>query len=1217
MNKKTYWKDVRQSFSNSKGRVVSIASLMALGSFALVGLKVTSPNMQVTGEHFLAQNQAADLTVIGDYGLASADQLLLQQVSNQATVEYGYLKDVEIKNTTDAVRIFSKPESISQYAVVEGTLPMKRGEIALTAAYQNRYTIGDTFEVTEKENANGELVLKEHQYTIVGFVNSSEILSRVNLGQSTAGSGELKGYAVVTEDTFDSQVYMIARLRYHDLASLNPFKKDYLDRVYQEKTELQQLFLDEPARRVQEIKETAQSKIDDGQQKIEDAIRELADAQAKLFDGQSQIDEGEAKLSDAKTEVAEGQERLSDASQQLTTGKQQLDENRQRLNQAQGQLADGSHELAANKQLLDSALSQLQVGNQQLQDAKKQLDAGQAELNSKAQQLADGRQQLQTKYQEYTAGKSQLQEKTAELVVKTEQLNQLSDELRAKRTQLEQAEAQLEQVKDQLDAATLQAKQQELANSRQQLEQAEAQLAQGREQLKAGQAQIDEKQSQLDAAQAQLAAAEQQLALASNQLTQGEHQLQQKQAEYQAGLTTYQAKVDEYDQGFAKYLAANRLLTDKQAEYQDGVQKLQEATDTYAEKFAEYQAGIAKIDEAQATIRTKEQELADAKVTLREKQQEYDDAKAKADPEIADKKKELQEAQEKVNELAKPTYNIYTRREIPGSEGYVSYENNASIISNVGNIFPVALYFIASLVTFVTMARFVDEERIKAGTFKALGYDDKQILRKFTIYGLVTSMVGTTVGVIAGHLLLPSIVYSTYGDKLVLAPLEYHFYPGMTLLAVAIGLLSAVLPAFLAARKELSEKPAQLLLPKPPAAGSKILLERLTPLWNKMSFTQKVTARNIFRYKQRMLMTIFGVCGSISLLFAGLGIRDSIADLNNRQFVDIIKYDIIVANHEHTSNSEQQAIEDLLASSPIKDSMALHYETVTKVAGAKNDEQSITTLVFDKASINELRDYMELKNRQTGEELSLTQNGVIISEKMANLANVKVGDTLTVYDSNRQEIQLPITGITEMYMSHFVIMNEETYEQSFGKVATSNAHMVLLNDQSNANTEKMAAQFMELAGVKGVVQNTTLKTQVETIVNSLNRVMGVMIGASVMLAIVVLYNLTNINVSERIRELSTIKVLGFYNKEVTLYIYRETIYLSLIGILVGFALGLGLHAYMVAIIPPDMVMFNPAVGWIIYAVPSVVVVAILGALGFIVNHWLKRVDMLEALKSVE
>ena len=568
MNRKTYWKDVRKSFSSSKGRVISIASLMALGSFALVGLKVTTPDMQHTATNYFTKHHTADLTLTGSYGLNQSDQDLLNQVSSEANIEYGYFKDVVLKNSFDAFRLYSKPKDISTYEVVKGKLPNKQGEIALSSVYQDKYKIGDKIDFSEKKADNGKDVLKEHSFTITGFVQSSEILSSVDLGPSTAGSGELKGYAVVPESSFDSDVYMIARLAYKDVSTANPYTQDYADKISKHKDELKKLVKDQPAKRLEELKASPQAEI-----------------------------------------------------------------------------------------------------NQQTS----QLQTAETELNKKVEQ-----------------SKASGQDKNP---------------------------------------------------------------------------------------------------LVQEQLTQ---------------------------------------------------------------------------------------------------------------------------AQEKVNSIAEPSSDFYTRSEAPWSQGYVSYETNASAFRNLSNIFPVILYFIAALVTFVTMGRFVEEERIKAGTFKALGYQNKDIIRKFLIYGFLTSMIGTTIGVATGHILLPSIIYSGFKKSILIAPIELHFYPFKTVLAIILALLSAVLPAFVVAKRELGEKPAQLLLPKPPTSGSKILLERISPLWKRMSFTQKVTARNIFRYKQRMFMTIFGVCGSIALLFAGLGIRSSIGDLNTRQFPNIIRYDMIVANKNNLNEQEKENLQQLI-----------------------------------------------------------------------------------------------------------------------------------------------------------------------------------------------------------------------------------------------------------------------------------------------------------------
>ena len=873
MNRKTYWKDVRKSFSSSKGRVISIASLMALGSFALVGLKVTTPDMQHTATNYFTKHHTADLTLTGSYGLNQSDQDLLNQVSSEANIEYGYFKDVVLKNSFDAFRLYSKPKDISTYEVVKGKLPNKQGEIALSSVYQDKYKIGDKIDFSEKKADNGKDVLKEHSFTITGFVQSSEILSSVDLGPSTAGSGELKGYAVVPESSFDSDVYMIARLAYKDVSTANPYTQDYADKISKHKDELKKLVKDQPAKRLEELKASPQAEI-----------------------------------------------------------------------------------------------------NQQTS----QLQTAETELNKKVEQ-----------------SKASGQDKNP---------------------------------------------------------------------------------------------------LVQEQLTQ---------------------------------------------------------------------------------------------------------------------------AQEKVNSIAEPSYDVYTRSEAPWSQGYVSYETNASAFRNLSNIFPVILYFIAALVTFVTMGRFVEEERIKAGTFKALGYQNKDIIRKFLIYGFLTSMIGTTIGVATGHILLPSIIYSGFKKSILIAPIELHFYPFKTVLAIILALLSAVLPAFVVAKRELGEKPAQLLLPKPPTSGSKILLERISPLWKRMSFTQKVTARNIFRYKQRMFMTIFGVCGSIALLFAGLGIRSSIGDLNTRQFPNIIRYDMIVANKNNLNEQEKENLQQLINKNNVKEHLSIHYETLSKDVGSHNDSQDITTLVIQDKDKNTLQNFIKLDDRKTGQKLDLTDKGIIISEKLADLAGVSVGDYVTVQNSQDKDIKLKVAGISEMYMGHFIFMNETTYKNAFGEKANQNANILTLKNHSDKNVEKTASQFMKLDSVTGVVQNTSQKAQIKTIVNSLNRVMAVLIGVSILLALVVLFNLTNINVAERIRELSTIKVLGFFNKEVTLYIYRETIYLSLIGILVGFGVGFGLHQYMVDVIPPENIMFNPSLGWLIYAVPTLVVIVILTGLGIFVNQHLKKVNMLEALKSVE
>lgn len=930
LKKKALWRDVFRSFKKSKGRFFSILLLMMLGSFALVGLKVTGPDMRTTGEQYFTELNTADLTVIGDYGIDKSDRMILNHTSDLRQIEYGYLKDVTKKNSNQSFRIFSKSEQISKYQIKKGRMPEKTTEIALDADYVNQYKLGDTISFTEKADATGKRVLTQHSFKIVGFVHSGEIVSAINRGQSTAGSGELEGFGVVTKTTFDSPYFMMARMTFTDTKGKDPYSKPYLNQIQTHK-----------------------------------------DAITKELKGQP-----EKRLADIK----------SNYQQQITAGKE--------------------------------------------------------ELNSKKQQLIAGQQQL-------------------------------------------------------------------------------------------------------DQANTQLTAAKQQL----------------EQQKVQAGQ-------------------------------------------------------LSKVPpQLQVQINQAEQELATKEETYKEQATQFNQQRAIAEKTLTENEAKLQTAQLTLDNLKQPNYTVNSRRETPGSEGYKIYNNISTIVDALANVFPIFLFFVAALVTFTTMGRFVDEERTNSGTLKALGYSDRDILKKFTVYGLLSSMTGAILGIILGHTVLPLVVYNAYNAGFDVPKIELAFHWQISVLALLLAFISAVIPAFIAAKKELQERPAALLLPKAPTAGSKILLEQIPFIWRRLSFTHKVTARNIFRYKKRMLMTIFGVAGAVALLFAGFSVQHSVGGINDRQFGDLIRYNMIVAENSAVTTEQKNAIDHQLSSPAVKEYSPIYYEEVTKVAGNAHDTQALKLIVPEKTQ--DFSHYIRLENRKSGKSLTLDAQGAIISERFANLLNVKVGDHITIKDSDNQSRKIKVAGITEMYMGHFIFMNRAYYQKTFDNSFDPNASLVNLKDTSTKNTNQQAAKFIDLSGVTGVVQNTTMTNQIQTIVRSLNKIMTVLIIIAALLAIVILYNLTNINVSERMRELSTIKVLGFYDHEVTMYIYRETILLTIIGILAGFGVGEWLHQYILTAVPPDDVMFNPAMALIGFIVPAVIIVIVTMGLGFIINHRLKHVDMLEALKSVD
>ena len=907
MKRKVYWKDLFGSFTHSKGRFLSILTLMLLGSLALVGLKVTTPNMHRTANQFIQQQKMLDLAVMGDLGLDQADQEELLGVKG-ARVEFGSLLDLTVKGTGKAIRLFSAPKSLSSFRVTKGRLPQKEGELALASFWEDRYQIGDTLTLEEKAGTRSSL--KRKQFTIVGFVQSSEMWSQKNLGTAMSGSGNLDAYALVSKEVFTTKLPAMARIQFDDLKSLDSFSQVYQKGLKAHQEELEKLLKDNGKARYQRLKQEA--------------------------DGQ----------------IQKGQKELSRAEETLQSAKNQIDQ------------------------------------------AQKQLDLQEA------------------------------------------QFKKLAPFLPAK-----------EQVASQ------------------------------------------------------------------EKLHQAQEQIDQKKKDWTAGET-----------------------------------------------------------------------------------------------ELAKKEEELKKAQRERDQLEIPTYHVYDRKTMPGGQGYLMYSNASSSISAVGNIFPVVLYLVAAMVTFTTMTRFVDEERTNAGIFKALGYRTRDIILKFVLYGFFAGTIGTLLGTLLGHYFLSGIISNIITQGMVIGESREYFYRDITLIALGLSFVASVLPAYWVARKELKEEANLLLLPKPPVSGSKIFLERVHFIWKRLNFTHKVTARNLFRYKQRMLMTIFGVAGSVALLFAGLGIQSSVGSVSKRQFQEILSYELIVAKKTNASYQESKELTNRLAKSDIKDYRAIYSKVIEASLKNGHDKQTVTMLVTDCADFSP---FVSLRSFKQGESLSL-KKGVIISSKLAQLAQVTVGDRLTLDGHS-----FKVAGITENYVGHFIYMDQASYQKIYGERTSENSYLVQLQNSSTQQVQAVSRDMMALAAVKAVSQNASMISLFNSVAKSLDTTMMILVVVSVLLAIVILYNLTNINVAERIRELSTIKVLGFHNKEVTLYIYRETILLSIIGILMGLVGGYYLHQFLIAMIAPDAILFYPKVGLSVFLFPVGGMLLLLLLLGIYVDHYLRKVDMLEALKSVD
>ena len=1151
MKKKTLNKDIRNSLRQSKGRFLSIMLLMMLGAFSLVGLKVSGPDIEDTLNSYMETANAADLFVVAGYGLSGKDQAEIKQ--ENADVEFGYFADTVIGDTPNAIRVFSQTTNISTFELVSGAFPTKSNEVALVQTMADQYKIGDTIRLNESGSST---LLKEHEFTITGFVNSSEILSNTIKGVSSAGSGDLSGFAVVPKDAFDSEVYTIARLRYPELRKWKTTSREYSDKVTELQQALEEKLADNGTARLDTLKTTADDKISEGKEKIADAKSQLSDAEKKLADGKSEIEKNEKTLADGQKEVDSNEATIASGDAQLNAAWNQLEASRAQLESARVQIEQAVATLAEKKDQLD--------------DASAKLTEAETQLAAKKEELASGQEQLE-------AGKTQLAQAKA-------QLKAGRADLEAKKTALAQGKALLASDPDAAAARGITEASLQVMETA--LTQAEAQLTQTETTLATKEQVLTQKEQELTAGQTAISNAEAELASKTQQLLSGQ---------------------EAYQQGLAKYYASY-------SQYVDGLDRYREGVAAFEANAGTLEEGKAKLAEAKKTLADGEAKLADAKTQLKESEETFNEKKETADKDIQKAEGELEKAEVDVSKLTKPKYSVYTRSTMLGSEGFFNMKTTAEGISAVANLFPIVLYAVAALVTVTTMTRFVNEERINAGVLKALGYETKDVMKKFAVYGFTAGVSGTILGILLGTYALPSALGATLMKDTVLPSIQLNFHPLIAVIAIVCSLICSVVPPLWIARRELHEQASALLLPKAPVAGSKILLERIPFIWNRLSFTHKVTARNIFRYKQRMFMTIFGVAGSVALLFAGRGILGSLDGVADRQFKEIITYDAIVSKDNVLTASEEQALRNYLTSSNVTSYSDVYTESVTREVPGVDDEQSVTVLVGKEASLSR---YIHLNDVKTKKAVTLPEGGVLISEKLAKLLNVKAGDTFTLPNKDGVDVTLTVGGIVEMYAGHFVVMTPEVYAKFYGVAPQNNAIFVQFKDKDAASVQKAAADLMALGGVKAVVQNTSMVSRIDTIVASLSRVMMILTAVSILLAVVILYNLTNINVAERIRELSTIKVLGFLNKEVTMYIYRETILLSVIGMVVGILFGRVLHRVIIETVAPGFVMFNPAVGWFVYVLPCVIVIVILVALGYMVNHLLQRIDMLEALKSVD
>lgn len=995
--------------------------------------------------------------------------------------------------------------------------------------------------------------------------------------------------------------------------------------------------------------DTARSQLDDGWSQVSAAKAQLADGQAQLDSAQKQVTSGLAELEENQKTLDENKAKLADGKAQIETGEQQLEAAKQTLTTKQSELDQSKAEIIAGQQQIESTRTQLNAQKQQITDGLSQVSAGEAQLQdgisaleSAKAQLTELQSQLEIVRASYNAALENPDASQEEIDILAAQVSALEEQEAAVSQQIQASEAQIESQRQQL-AATRSELESGLAaveDGLSQLSQKESELNAGREQITAGQAEIDagwiqiqEQENTLAASKAEIEAGEQELEKGQKQLKAAKKKLNKAQKEIDSNAETLAAGQAELDANVAK-------LNDSEAQYASGLEQYNSGARQIAENEAKLTSGEQEIAENEAKLADGEKEIADnekkladgeKEITDNEKKlqdavkdlkkgekdladgkKEYEDAKKDAEDEIAENQQKLDDAKKELEDLEMPEWMVTDREELPE---YTDYGDNADRLRNIGQVFPVIFFLVAALISLTTMTRMVEEQRTQIGTLKALGYKKSAIAAKYICYAFFATLLGSVLGMLIGEKIIPYIIITAYGIMYhnVANTISIDYQPGFALIASTASVVCTVGATLFASGKELQETPASLMRPPAPKEGKRVLLERLTFIWKHLSFSWKSTIRNLFRYKKRLIMTVFGIAGSMGLMLVGFGIQDSISDIAAIQYRELQHYDgMVIEDSDATEEEHAELFEYMKENEQIAHCNRVQMTKISAPKGSSN----ISIYLFVPESLSEFARDVTLKNRITGETYELTDEGAAISEKTASLLGLKVGDMIPLKKGDK-EYKVRVAVITENYMSHYLYMTPRVYEQTFGEKPEYENIVFTMQEDCKDDLEMAGSRILANPGALSISYTSSLASQVERMLSTLDAVILVLIVSAGMLAFVVLYNLNNINITERQRELATLKVLGFYDGEVSQYVLRENVILTVLGIMFGAVFGILIHRYVITTVEVDAVMFGRNIKPLSFLYSGILTSIFSIVVNGVMHFKLKTIDMVESLKSVE
>lgn len=1198
--------DLLRSVRKSIMRFISIVAIVALGISFFVGIKSASPDMRRTANEYFITENLLDISVVSTIGfndeevgkiagiegvnavdpIKFADTLVFVDGKGIVNVENGAAMACRVMsmNFSEAEAFLNSGKAddnyINRISLVEGRLPENKNECLIDYAVSASYselTIGNTITLAGDGTTLTD-TLNTETFEIVGTASTPMFVS-FERGATNIGSGSLGMYVLVGEDCFVSDYYTQVYATVENKKEYDAFSQEYNDYVASIGKEIEAISSQSISIRLSQVKDEYKEKIAQGEKAYAEMDKQTT----------AQLEEAYDKITTIEEYIESGDGKIASAQSQLNN-----------------KIAAAEGELRASKQQYESSLAEYEANKALANDADNEIDG-----YLKGKELYNNYLELHKK------DKAEIDALRAEIPAlksKNDSTKKAYDDAESKKSSIQNSLIAKEKEYAE-NLQLLEVFKQEEANwspetSYESLEAIQGYVSEFTDKCNAISIEVDALKGQLSVAQSNAEIAKYNYEKASQEYTSKSATLKSREEAYnnnQSVIDGYADDIKKLEQGEKDLDIFKNALTAAAGELEEAKIRITEAQlNLYYEESKgqkEITSGQADLKAAKARLETAEQAYTqaehDVKISLKKVKGDIDSAK---------------DALEKLNESA---WTVSYQKDLPGHESYGQSLDN---ISAMANVFPVFFFLIAAMMCLATMTRMVEEERMQLGTLKALGYSDNSILSKYYCYAAMACIAGSVIGVIIGAVIFPKAIDSAYSMMYCLPEVNIYFNWGHIFLGTAFSLISTLLATLVACRRALRTQAAELMRPKSPKPGKRIFLERFTALWNAMSFGSIVTVRNMFRSKKRMVMTILGVAGCTMLILAAFGLSNSIDTIITAQYGEdgISHYNLMAVLDDEQIPGKSETIKKLEEDERVKNAMLLDTKTMDVFSLKEDNNTELSVHLYIPESDEELKDCITLRSRKGDEKYSLAKDGAVITEKIALDTDTQVGDKLLLTDADGNGYEIKVSAITENYVSHYIYLSPQYYYDVFGEAPEFMYVLVRLADYTNANDEQnMADDLLSYVEVSGIVSTDIMIDSFNAIVDNLDIVVIIFIIAAGLLAFVILYNLTNISVQERLREIATIKVVGFTDAEVTSYVYRENIFLTLAGIILGIPGGILLHRIVINIAEVNVVMFGREIYWWSFVL-AIVLTAVFAALVCILVHKrLQRFDVVSALKSVE